>query len=181
VTLYFHEKSNSWVCQTDERPEFWGILEQRKLAFLSGALWQQSIESNYNNWFGVQYNRRLEFEISPMQSMVHLWDALEVDVKTIYATAGSNEDVVLLYHENGGVLQTKINYLDFQLKEDVYRSSFFRFLNDVNFPVVTESKYKSPHQVRGQSAFLVITYNGTDKNVMKSITVFYTPSLNSSP
>lgn len=180
-TLYFHEKSNAWVCLTDERPELWGILEQKKIGFLDGALWLQSIETNYNNWFGTQYNRRLEFEISPMQSVVHLWDAIEVDVPSIYSTAGTNEDVVLLYHQNGGSLQTKINYADFQLKELVYRSSFFRYLYDVNYPVITDSKYKSPHQVRGQSAFLVITYNGTDKNVMKSITVFYTPSMNSSP
>lgn len=180
-TLYFHEKSNSWVCATDEMPERWGILEQRKIGFLAGGLWIQTVEANYNNWFGVQYNRRLEFEISPIQSLVHLWDALEVDVERIYATAGTNEDVVLLYHENGGTLQTKINYADFQLKEGVYRSSFFRWLHDITFQNQTESKYKSPHQVRGQSAFLVITYNGTDKNVMKSITVFYTPSMNSSP
>lgn len=180
-TLYFHEKSNSWICATDEMPERWGILEQRKIGFLAGGLWIQTVEANYNNWFGVQYNRRLEFEISPMQSLVHLWDALEVDVERIYATAGTNEDVVLLYHENGGTLQTKINYADFQLKEGVYRSSFFRWLHDITFQNQTESKYKSPHQVRGQSAFLVITYNGTDKNVMKSITVFYTPSMNSSP
>lgn len=181
ITLYYHEKSNSWVCQTDERPEFWGILEQQKIFFNAGALYLQSIEANYNNWGGVQYNRRLEFEISPMQSLVHLWDALEVDVASIYSTAGTNEDVVLLYHENGGILQTRINYLDFQLKERVYRSAFFRSLNDINFQNTTESKYKSPDQIRGQSAFMVITYNGTDKNVMKSITVFYTPSMNSNP
>lgn len=180
-TYYFHEKTNSWVFLSDLRPEFWGILNKRQLAFTAGALYMQSIETNYNLFFGVQYNRRLEFEISPMQSLVHLWDAIEVDVASIYATAGTNEDVVLLYHTNGGTLQTRINYLDFQLKEGVYRSSFFRDLNDINFQNTTESKYKSPNQIRGQSAFLVITYNGTDKNVMKSITVFYTPSMNSSP
>jgi hypothetical protein len=180
-SLYFHEDSKSWVCLTDLRPEFFGTLAKRQLTFTGGALWQQSLESNYNNWFGVQYNRRLEFEISPMQSLVHLWDALEVDVASIYSTAGTNEDVVLLYHENGGILQTRINYLDFQLKERVYRSAFFRSLNDINFQNTTESKYKSPDQIRGQSAFMVITYNGTDKNVMKSITVFYTPSMNSNP
>lgn len=180
-TLYFHENSNSWVCLTDERPEFWGIFDKKKIGFLDGALWLQSIETNYNLFFGVQYNRRLEFEISPMQSVVHLWDAVEVDVPSIYSTAGTNEDVLLLYHTNGGTLQTRINYLDFQLKELVYRSSFFRDLNDINFQNTTESKYKSPNQIRGQSAFMVITYNGTDKNVMKSITVFYTPSMNSNP
>lgn len=114
-----------------------------------------------------------------MQSLEHLWDAIEVDAASIYVTAGTNEDVVLLYHTNGGTLQTRINYLDFQLKAGAYRSSFFRSLNDINFQNTTESKYKSPDQIRGQSAFMVITYNGTDKNVLKSITVFYTPSMNS--
>lgn len=180
-TLYFHEGSNSWVCQSDLRPEFWGTLNNRQLSFLAGALYRQSIETNYNLFFGVQYNRRLEFEISPMQSLEHLWDAIEVDAASIYVTAGTNEDVVLLYHTNGGTLQTRINYLDFQLKAGAYRSSFFRSLNDINFQNSTESKYKSPDQIRGQSAFLVITYNGTDKNVMKSITIFYSPSMNSSP
>ncbi len=176
-TYYFHEESNGWVCLTDYRPEFWGILGQKQIAFLSGALWMQSTETNYNLFFGVQYNRRLEFEISPGQSLEHVWDAVEIDCETIYSTAGTNEDVLLLYHVNGGTLQTRINYADFQRKASAWRSSFFRSVNDVTMANSTESKYKSPIVVRGQSAFLVLTYNGTDRNPLKSITIFYTPSM----
>jgi hypothetical protein len=35
--------------------------------------------------------------------------------------------------------------------------------------------------VRGQSAFMTIKYKGTDRNPMKSITIFYTPSMQSTP
>jgi len=179
-TYYFHEKSNAWVCLTDLRPELWGTLNQRQLAFTAGALYMQSIEANYNLFFTVQYNRRLEWEMG-QDSLVKIWDAVEVDVSSIYSTAGTNEDILLLYLTNGGTLQTRINYADFQLKEGVYRSAFFRSLNDVTMANTTESKYKSPMVIRSQSAFFVITYNGTDRNPMKSITVFYTVSMNSNP
>lgn len=182
ITLYFHEKSNGWIFQAEYLPEFWGILGQNQIAFLSGALWVQSIESNYNKFFGVQKNRKLEIEFSPLRSLIHIWDALEIDVENIYVTAGRNEDIVLLYHKNGGTLETKINYADFKLRESdrVWRSAFFRWLNDANFTNVIDSKYKSVRRVRGQSAFMSIVYNGTDRNPMKSVTVYYTPSMQSS-
>lgn len=179
-TLYWHEKSNSWCCLNDMRPEFWGQLGQNQIAFLSGGLWTQTVESNYNKFFGVQYNRRLEFEIGN-DSLEKIWEAIEVDIESIYSTAGTNEPIVLLYHINGGTLQNQINYLDFKQIASTWRSSFFRNMNDANYLTTTASKYKSFHNTRGQSAFLVITYNGTDKNIMKSISVFFRPSLNSTP
>ena len=179
-TLYWHEKSNAWCCLNDMRPEFWGQLGQNQLAFLSGGLWAQTVEANYNNFFGVQYNRRLEFEIGA-DSLEKIWEAIEVDAENIYSTAGANEDIVLLYHVNGGTLQNRINYLDFKLRGSAWRSSVFGNLNDANYSTSTESKYKSRHNTRGQSAFFVITYNGTDRNQMKSISVFFRPSLNSTP
>ena len=180
MTLYFHEKSNAWVSRTDLRPEFFGTLFNRQITFLSGALWTQAIESMYNNFFGVQYDRQLECEIG-QDSLEKIWEAIEVDAESIFSTAGTNEDVVLLYHIEGGTLQNRINYLDFNLRGSAYRASFFRNLNDASMGSTTESKYKSSHNTRGQSAFLKINYNGTDQNPMKSITVFFRPSMNSTP
>lgn len=179
-TLYWHEETKSWLCLTDYRPEFWGQLGQYQLSFLAGALWSQTVDANYNKFFGVQYNRRLEFEIGA-DSSEKIWEAIEADIESPYTTAGNNEDVLLLYHTNGGTLQNRINYLDWKLRGSAYRSSLFGNLNDANFSTTTESKYKSRHNTRGQSAFLVITYNGTAKNVMKSITVFFRQSMNTTP
>ena len=146
-------------------------------------MWIQSMEGNYNKFFGVQYDRSLDIEFSPLRSLIHIWESLEVDVESIYTTGGSNEDVVLLYHKNGGTLQTKINYADFKLRESdrVWRSAFFRWLGDPNFANQTLSKYGSAKRIRGQSAFMTIAYKGTDLNPMKSITVYYTPSMQSTP
>jgi hypothetical protein len=153
---------------------------------LNGGLWLQTLEANYNNFFGVQYDRTLDIEFSPLRSLIHIWDAIEVDAEKIYTTDGSNEDVVLLYQKNGGTLETKINYADFKKRESdrVWRSAFFRLIYDQNFTgpnAAVESKYKSSHRVRGQSAFMTIKYKGTDRNPMKSITIFYTPSMQSTP
>lgn len=180
-TLYWHEKTGTWSHRSDLRPEFWGILGQYQLSFLAGALWTQTIELNYNKFFGVQYNRRLEFEIAPLPSLSKIWEALEVDIESLYATAGTNEAIVLLYQIEGGTLQNQVNYLDFKFKNSAYRSAFFKNLNDASMVSTAASKYKSSHNTRGQSAFLAITYNGTVKNPMKSITVFFRPNLNSTP
>lgn len=185
-TLYFNEKSNAWIFQSDLIPEFFGILGQKQFSFLSGACWIQTIEGNYNKFFGVQYNRTLEMEFSPLRSLIHIWESIEIDVENIYVTDGSNEDIVLLYHKNGDTLQTKINYADFKTRESdrVWRSAFFRWINDPNFTggtAITLSKYGSAKRIRGQSAFMTIAYNGTDRNPMKSVTIYYTPSMQSAP
>lgn len=178
-TLYWHEKSNGWVCMPQFYSEFLGQLGQKQLAFKTGNLWSQTIDANYNKFFGVQYIRTVEWEIST-RSLEAIWEAIEVDVETIYATAGTNEVIVSLYHVKGGIVQNQINYVDFKLRGSAWRSSFFRNMNDVAYGDVYSSKYKSSHNTRGQSAFLSITYNGTDANPMKSISVFFRPSLNTS-
>lgn len=179
-TLYFHEGSNSWVCKAEMKPEAFGWINQKQAMFRAGALWLQTPESNYGKFFGLQTTRTVAFEIGA-DSLEKIWTALEVDIENIYTTAGSNEDVVLLYHTAGGTLQTRINYADFRLRGSAWRSAFFRTLNDAAYSSTTESKYKSPHKVRGQSAYLTIAYVGTDRNPMKSITVLYEPSLLSYP
>ncbi len=181
VSLYWHEKTKSWVCQTQLNPEFLGQLGLYQLVFSSGTLWLQTVEANYNKFINVQYTRTLEWEIGN-DSLEKIWEAIEVDAEAIYATAGANEIVVSLYHVRSGTLQNRINYLDFKLRGSAWRSSFFRNLNDEYFSGdATASKYKSAHNTRGQSAFLSISYNGTDRNQMKSISVFFRPSLNTSP
>lgn len=180
-TMYWHEKSNGWVCMPQFYAEFLGQLGQHQLAFKAGALWNQTIDANYNNFFGVQYNRTIEWEIDPMSAMEVIWEAIEVDAPAIYVTGGTNELIVTLAHTNGGQVQNWINYLDFKLRGSAWRSSFFRNINDVTKASQVESKYKSFHNTRGQSAYLTLVYNGTDKNVMKSISVFFRPSLNTSP
>jgi hypothetical protein len=180
-SLYWFEKKNSWVCTTDLKPEFLGQLGTKQLAFLSGALWEQTIEANYNNFFGVQYNRTLEFEIAPLGSLEKIWEAVEIDVENIYSTAGTNEDILLLYHTPGGTVQNRINYMDFKNRGSAWWSSLFRNLNDASMASTTESKYKSSHNTRGQSAYITIVSNRTDKNAMKSISVFFRPSMNTSP
>lgn len=184
VTLYFHEKTNAWVAASNFQPRFLGTFRDRQLAFVAGATWLQSVHDKYNNWFGVQYDRTLEWEVG-QDSLEKIWESIEVDVDSIYDTDDTNEDVVLLYDQNPdwttGTIQTKINYADFVRRGSAWRSAFFRWISDLNFATETESKYKSSHSVRGQSAYFKITYNGTDRNPMKSITVGYRPSMNTIP
>ena len=181
-TMYWHEKTNGWVCMPQFYPEFIGQLGQYQLSFKAGNLWAQVIDSSlFNNFFGTQYNRTLEWEIDPMGSLEVIWEAIEVDSQSIYATSGSNELIVTLSHTKGGTIQNWINYLDFKLRGSAWRSSVFRNINDASKSSQVESKYKSFHNTRGQSAYFTIVYNGNDMNIMKSITVFYRPSLNTSP
>ena len=180
-TLYFHERTNSWVCVTDLMPIRFGILGQYQLAFnTGGGMWKQTPEANYNTFFGTAYSRRLEWEIAPFESLMKILEAIEVDSESIYTTDGSNEELVSVYLEEGGTKQTQINYTDFRQREGVWRSPFFNDINDVNFGSALESKFKSPYKVRGQNFYFVLVYNGTDKNRMRSITTFFRPKMNSS-
>lgn len=180
-TLYFHEKTNAWVCASDLMPYRFGTLGQYQLAFTStAALYKQTPEANYNLFFGTQYNRSLEWEISPLDSLVKILEAIELDQTNLYSTAGTNEELVSVYLIKGGTKQTMINYTDFRQREGVWRSAFFKMITDVNFVSALESKFKSPFAVRGQSFYLTLAYNGTDKNILKSITTFFRPKMYSS-
>jgi hypothetical protein len=183
ITLYFHERTNSWICTSSMVGSLYSSFKDRQVQFLDGDLWLQnkgSVNSGHNNWFGVQYTRGLGFEVG-QDSLEKIWESIEVDIESIYATAGVNEVVLYLYDKDGGTIQTWINYADFRLRGSAYRSSFFRWVNDVNFGTQTESKYKSSHSVRGQSAFFSLLYNGTDRGSMKSITIGYRPSMLTNP
>ena len=160
-------------------PWRFGILGKFQLAFTSGgALYKQTPELNYNTWFGTSYSRTIEWEFST-QSLVMILEAIEVDAEAIYVTAGTNEQIVSVYFVKGGTLETKINYLDFVQNDGVFRSAFFQTLNDNQYPVANESKYKSPYKPRSQSFYIAIVYNGTDRNVMKSISTVFRPKMNS--
>lgn len=181
-TLYFHERTNSWVCMTDLMPIRFGILGQYQLAFnTGGGMWKQTPEANYNTFFGTAYSRSITWEIAPFESLIKILEAIEVDSENIYSTAGTNEEIVSVYLERGGTKQTQINYTDFRQREGVWRSPFFNDINDVNFTSALESKFKSPYKVRGQNFYLTLVYNGTDKNRMRSITVFFRPKMLSNP
>lgn len=355
-TFHFHEDSNGWIATSFLYPEFFGQLNDRQLHFNAGALWRHTNNSNFNNWFGVQYYRTAEIEVGA-DSEEKIWTGIEVDIDSIftpgtlstllkilsptlwtdfstctpapvfgsltiqkddwdsgsiagrqalvippggqinfsyqlridnvsgtealvvaithtlvgtsvtqvttviipaglvfldvyvfnltntdvvsssaieikiekqtfslggiftigdgsdlgggigdgsdfdefgigefgttpvdvlitlpvgavvYTTLSSNEDVILLYHKNGGALQTKINVRDFRLRASAWFSSFFRYLSDPNFGSETESKYKSTQKVRGQSAYIVVNAQNVEANPMKSITVFYEKSM----
>ena len=176
-TLYFNERSNSWVCVSDLMPIRFGILGQYQLAFnTGGGVWKQSPEANYNTFFGTAYSRTIEWEFG-QDSLMKILESIEVDAESIYSTAGTNEEIVSVYLVKNGTKQTQINYLDFRQREGVWRSPFFNLITDANFGTASESKYKSPYKVRGQSFYLVMVYNGTDKNILKSITSFFRPKM----
>jgi hypothetical protein len=179
TTLYFHEQGNSWVCKSSEGPDFCGMLEQRKFGFRAGAMWRQSLQSNYNKWFGVQYDRVLNIE-QGSDSLEKVWESLEVDVESIYNSNSSNELVMFVIIN--GALFTQINYKDFVLRGSAWRSAFFRWLGDANFPDQTISKYSSPARPRSQSITLQIFSNvNTNGNPMRSITTFFRRSPNTMP
>jgi len=181
-TLYFHERTNSWVCVTDLMPIRFGILGQYQLAFnTGGGVWKQTPEANYNTFFGTAYNRTITWEIAPFQSLMKVLEAIELDAEVLYTTADTNEEIVAVYLEKDGTKQTSINYTDFVQREGVWRSPFFNTINDVNFGTALESKFKSPYKVRGQNFYFTLVYNGTAKNRMRSITVFFRPKMLSNP
>lgn len=87
ATVYFHEKTNSWVCFATNYPEFYGTFGTRRLDFSGGQLWRQANNiAPFNNWFGNQVYRTLNIEIGA-DSEEKIWTGIEVDIDTIYTPA----------------------------------------------------------------------------------------------
>lgn len=183
LTLYFHEKSNGWVAVVDLlfAPIRFGRFLEMQLAFSDTAnLWRQTPEDNYNNFFGSQVERQIVWEIAPLESLVKILESVELDQENIWLYTGDNAEILSVYLYQGGDKETMINYADFKYRDGVWRSAFFNKINDANFGSTTESKYKSPYKPRGQSFYMTLAYNGTDKNTLKSIITFFRPKMNSS-
>ena len=178
LTLWFHEESNGWVAMSSLMPELYGLFLEKMVALQpsNGKFWYETPEANYNNFFGTQYNRTVEFEIG-QDSVEKIWSSVELDQEELYTTAGSNEDILSLRHTAGGTVQTKVNYADFKSRGSAWRSSIYRTLLDSDYQSQAASKYKSPHSVRGQSAHFTLVSNSTARNILKSVTISYIPSL----
>jgi hypothetical protein len=86
ATLYFYEKTNSWVAFANYFPEFFGTLGTRQIHFSGGGLWIQTNNTNFNNWFGTQVYRTLNIE-GGEDSEEKIWTSIEVDIDSIYTPA----------------------------------------------------------------------------------------------
>lgn len=75
-----------------------------------------------------------------------------------------------------GTQQSTVNYLDLVKREGVWRSAIFRDVNTpATFASATYAKYEG-NPIRGQILKVQITTRRQDANVLRSVSVGFTPS-----
>jgi len=114
-TIGFSEKNKGWVCKASFAPEFYGAVGDYLLGFVNGKPWLHNDDtSNYNNFYGVQYDSTIHVVGNIGDKNEKSWDNMYVDSNVIWTVPEiSNEEGQLTdLVENDFVWRDNIFYAD---------------------------------------------------------------------
>lgn len=132
----FHEASNSWVSFFDYPCEGFSKLNGNLVGYKNGEPhihYGQGGGGN-NRFYGVQYNRLLEFNLAPNMPKVHVWKSIALDQDNTNLTdaipiAELSDNGIGYVNSGLGVQISTISRADLINREGVWRSAIFRNTN----------------------------------------------------
>lgn len=137
-TIGFHEPSNGWVGFFDYAPQMYAKINGFLISFNTGKTWLHNNSSAYMNFYGVQYQRELEFSVAVRPARSVEWVGVILDADDFHTDSGSNDNVIEITNDgagfiNGGVggQYTTIVNSELVRKSGMLRSSIKR---DINTP-----------------------------------------------
>jgi hypothetical protein len=182
-TLGFHEPTNSWVGWFDYQPLLYSKLNGFLISFKNGNAWIHN-STTYMNFYGVQYNRTLEFAVAVRGWKVDVWHGISLDADEFYVNVGANDVVIDITNDGVGIItsgtggqHTTVTYKELKLREGVYRSSI---LNDLNTPQpftpAIRAKFEG-NPMRGQIIRVKVVSNKTNSlGRIRSVGILYRAS-----
>ena len=64
-TWGFNFEKDEWNCKYSYQPDYFSRLGNRFFSFKEGALHEHNVSDTHNNFYGVQYNRKIIFYANP--------------------------------------------------------------------------------------------------------------------
>lgn len=151
-TMAFDEKNNTWTTEYNYYPEMFFKLGNNLYGLLNGVIYQMEGGSDYNNFFGIQYNSCVTLLVA---------DPNEKYFENISIEGSRQPDYVLIQSGDpvyGNYTSSLIN-TDFNFKEGIWYVPFFRDGNTPGFDNIYEAM-NGGDKIRGQIGYVYLEYDG---------------------
>jgi hypothetical protein len=164
-TWVFSERTNSWVGTHQYVPDLLSKVNNSLLSFKNGQLYVHNKNELYNNFYGVQYDRLLEFTLVDNPSKVKVLNNVHIHADNL---GGTERDVVIEIEDEKGLQQTYIEAQNFEDQEEVYKSDVLN-VDDLYFgdPIrarVFKIKYKDNRTDASPLYFIDVTYRNSENS-----------------
>lgn len=136
VTIGFSEAKNRWISKYSYEPEYMVQNQTDIVTFRQGKLYTHNTNSNYNNFYGIQYNNTITFIANVSPQFVKAWQNIILKSSAPTAVTFRNENQISTLLE-----------ADFELREGRYYSTLLRDLNTPNlsFPLFEGDQLRSDY------------------------------------
>lgn len=159
-TLGFHEPTNAWAGFYDYSPQLYSKLNGYLISFNDGKVYVHNNSTTFNQFYGVDYDREIEFAVAVRDFKVVAWHGLAIFADTRFVSNTGTNDIVIYITNDGaslltgnggnGTQSTTIRYLELIEREGAWRSAIFRDLNTPQpFTPAEMAKFKG-NPMRGQ-------------------------------
>lgn len=125
-TLSFSERTNSWISKWTFEPDYYGSINMRFIAFKDGALYTMWTSNTYSNFFGTQYDAKIDIMVNEYPQAIKRFLAFELQ-------GNKSWDCTLL---ETNLVSSSIPEATFKLKEGFWYASPLRATtgsNEANF------------------------------------------------
>jgi len=148
-TIAFSEPKNRWVTFYSAIPDMMVEANGGLIMFKNGLLYQTNSSDVYNNFFGEQYNSKIQLVSNQHPSNIKFYNALMVEATGKFFMPEAT-------NHNGQ--KTSLILDDFEDVESVYKAAF---LQDVNTPNVDIPLIEGDN-IRGNSLLITLENDSTD-------------------
>lgn len=163
-TWAFSERENRWIYRVDMVPEMFAQLGTNLFSWKDGELWEHNSSGLFNNFYGVQYNRRLRGVAVVAPGKVKIWTGFWIKQNR----SALNIDTPILLSTDTG--QNSHIYNDYLVEQEgIFKSAIYR---DTNTPNVGDTLHAGD-VLRSQTLEFEISSDRVDKDPLYWIDVIF--------
>jgi hypothetical protein len=126
-TWAFNFEENAWNSKYSYIPELYSKLGNKLITFNEGRLFEHHQGSTYNNFYGVQYDRRIVFFANPMSTKTKRALNIHILAREIASDADLEYKVVVIRTPSGQETYLKLKH--FERKEQTFYAQIFKDIN----------------------------------------------------
>lgn len=162
VTISFSEPKNRWVTLYPFYSECIGSVNVGVVSFLNGKIYTHDTNPVYNNFYGVQYNSKVQLVSNDQPSSIKFYKNLYTESTHAWRMDATNQ-----FDQ-----ATSLEYTDFTEKEGVFYAPILRDYNSlVDVPIINGD------MMRCHSMDITLENNQTGETKLFAVNVGHEPSM----
>lgn len=169
-TWAFNTIRNEWKTRYSFVPESYATTETYLLSFLNGQLWQHNKGSVFNNFYGVQYDRRWKFIANPRLGKNKRW--MNIHIKGVIAGDPQSEFVPVRIKTKEGQ-ETFIPAYEFEMEEGKLVAAILKDINSTPPDEESMLALRSGEDIISEYAEVELINDRTDEGEVSQVNMVY--------